>query len=62
MKAYVDKDVCIGCGNCEMVCPGVFKMGSDGISEVIVEEIPEDFIECAQKAAEECPVSAITIE
>jgi NAD-dependent dihydropyrimidine dehydrogenase PreA subunit len=25
-KVYVDEDTCIGCGNCESICPEVFQL------------------------------------
>ena len=55
MKAYVDHDLCIGCGVCPSVCPEVFEMGDDGLSHVIVDTVPED-------AEESCPVDAIKVE
>lgn len=61
MKASVDRDICIGCGLCEITCPEVFELDDEMVSTVIVDEIPEELEECAQEAAEECPVSAITV-
>jgi len=43
------------------ICPDVFEMGED-IAQVRVAEIPEDCVEAAQEAADECPTSAIVIE
>ncbi|HRY12077.1 MAG TPA: ferredoxin [Syntrophomonadaceae bacterium] len=62
MKASVDRDICIGCGLCEITCPEVFELDDEMISTVIVDEIPEDLEECAEEAEEECPVTAITID
>lgn len=62
MKAFVDRDTCIGCGLCESICPEVFKMGDEGVSEVIVDEIPDSLLESAKEAEEQCPVGAIKIE
>lgn len=62
MKACVDKDACIGCGLCESICPEVFQLNDEGISEVIVDEIPQDLIESAKEAEAQCPTAAITIE
>jgi len=61
MKASVDRDICIGCGLCEITCPEVFELDDEMISTVIVDEIPEELEECAQEAEEECPVTAITV-
>lgn len=66
----IDKDTCIGCGNCESVCPEVFELGSMVKSTVTEEyrteeeylgEVPDD-IECLEKAEDECPVDAISVE
>ena len=35
MKAYVDKDTCIGCELCTQICPDVFSMDDDGKSVAI---------------------------
>ena len=62
MKAAVDREACIGCGNCEAVCPAVFLLAEDGKSKVIVEVIPQESEACAKEAEEQCPVSAITVD
>lgn len=62
MKAYVDHDKCIGCGVCPSVCPEVFEMKDDGLSHVIVDEVPSDVEDKAKDAEESCPVDAITVE
>ncbi len=61
MKATVSED-CIGCGLCESTCPEVFSIGDEGTAEVIVDEFPEENEDSAQEAADNCPVSAITVE
>lgn len=62
MKAYVDRDACISCGLCESLCPDVFKLDDEGISVVIVDEVPEDSKDCAIESQEQCPTDAITVE
>lgn len=57
-KVKVDKDLCIGCGTCEALCPTVFKI-EDGKSHVIAEECGD--CDC-QGAVDSCPVVAISIE
>ena len=61
MKAKVDRDGCIGCGQCVGTCPEVFRIADDGHSEVYVEEIPKDAEEAAKDAAERCPAGVITV-
>ena len=61
MKAYVDKDQCIGCGVCPTVCPEVFEMDDD-VAVVIGDIVPREAKESAKSAQEQCPVDAITVE
>lgn len=62
MKAYVDKNTCIGCGLCVGTCPEVFSMGTEGKSVAITADIPSSQIDKATEAKDNCPVSAITVE
>lgn len=62
MKAKVDKDLCAGTGLCEEICPKVFKVNDEGISEVQVDEVPEDLQDSCREAADSCPTTAIEIE
>jgi len=60
MKVRIE-DTCTGCGLCVDTCPDVFDMGND-IAEVKVDEVPTEFEDATQQAADECPVEAIIIE
>jgi ferredoxin len=55
----IDTEACIACGNCEAVCPDVFRLNESlGHSEVINPTGgPEDQI---QLAMDQCPVQCIT--
>ena len=55
------EDTCTACGLCVDTCPEVFDMG-DEMAIVIVDEVPEEFDEAAQQAADECPVEAIIVD
>ncbi|HPX94123.1 MAG TPA: ferredoxin [Candidatus Moranbacteria bacterium] len=57
-KPVVNKELCIGCGTCESLCPNVFQI-KDGKSEVISEECGD--CNC-QEVAESCPVNAISVQ
>ena len=57
MAITVDQQKCIGCGRCTELCPAVFKLNENGKSQVI-----GDDTECAIKAADECPVEAISVD
>ena len=60
MKVHIE-DTCTACGLCVDTCPEVFQMGVDK-AEVIVDEVPAEFEDAAQQAADECPVEAIIVE
>jgi len=63
MAIKVNKDLCIGCGTCEVVCPKVFKMNDEGKADVINSALADkDNIECAKNAAESCPTQAIEVK
>lgn len=58
MPINVDKNLCIGCGACAAICPDTFKMNEEGKSEAISEGDKD----CAQNAAQSCPVQAIKVD
>jgi len=62
MKAYVDKDTCIGCGLCPSICSEVFEMQDDGKAGVIGSKVPSDAEGAAKEAENDCPVNAIAVE
>lgn len=62
MKAKVNRELCIGCGVCENICPAIFELKEDDKAHVNINPIPEEYLECTLEAEEECPVEAITHE
>jgi ferredoxin len=60
MKVRIE-DTCTACGLCCDTCPEVFEMGQD-IAQVKAQEVPPEFEDAVQQAADECPVEAIVIE
>jgi ferredoxin len=61
MKAKVDKDTCIGSGNCEATCPKIFKV-VDGKSMVQMDPVPKEEEGCVREAVEGCPSGAISAQ
>lgn len=63
MKITIDKEKCIGCGSCSAVCPDLFEIGEDTKAYLKQEkEAIQDDADCAQEAADICPVQAIKLE
>ena len=60
MKAFVDPDLCIGFTQCAGICPEVFSMeGTLAVAQP--GELSGELVPTAIDAAQNCPVSAITI-
>ena len=57
MPIIVNKNLCVGCGSCAALCPDGFRLNEEGKAE----PIDQKDIECANKAAESCPVQAIKV-
>ncbi len=53
-KLKINKEKCIGCGTCAMVCPESVRFQSDGKAEIINDK---KLAECG--GADICPVGAI---
>lgn len=63
MKAKVDQNKCIGCGNCVALTESqVFDFNDDGLAHCILEEIPSELEETTKEAIEQCPTEAISEE
>lgn len=59
MRAYVDKDLCIGCGFCVATCPKVFRLDDDDKAEAVADTTAENSAD-VQAAIDGCPVCAIS--
>ncbi|THA72784.1 ferredoxin [Streptomyces sp. A0958] len=58
MRIDIDKDVCIGAGQCALAAPKVFTQDDDGLSELLEGAEPGPMV---GEAARACPVQAITV-
>lgn len=67
-KIKLEREKCIGCGSCQVLCPKYFELLDDGKSHIKdaekkdIEELEVVKIECAQAAVEACPAQCIYIE
>ena len=61
MRAYVDQDMCIGCGLCEGICPAVFQMNDDGKAGAAADTTDEKR-DAVMEAIDGCPAGAIREE
>ena len=63
MKVKVNQDACISCGACEAICPEVFNLNDEGLSEVKEDqknkEIKKDLQDQVNDAISSCPTNAI---
>ena len=59
VKIKIDKELCIGCGACEAICPKSFVLKSDRKAYAKQAEVKK--ITCEKDAADSCPVNAIKL-
>jgi ferredoxin len=59
LEISIDRDVCMGSGNCSFWAPGVFDLDDDGIAVIVDPNAqPDDKVILA---AQGCPTQAISI-
>jgi len=61
-EVKVNKELCIGCGLCTSICPDVFKLASDGKSEVAEGVDFSNHADHIDQATASCPVAAISFK
>jgi ferredoxin len=62
MKVTVDRDRCIGAGNCALIAPSVFDQELDDAVVVLLDPSPpEDSRPAVQEAADRCPAAVIAL-
>ncbi len=61
MSIVVQKDACVGAGQCALVAPDVFDQDDDGLVLLLQENPEGSDLEGATKAARLCPARAITV-
>ena len=61
MRASINRDGCISCGQCVEICPQVFRMAADSLAQVYQDPVPQEAEAAAVSAQESCPVAVITV-
>jgi len=57
----IDKNICLGCGACESICPKVFEIDDETQkAEVKADADLEKNEDCISEAIKSCPVEAIS--
>lgn len=59
LEVEIDRDVCMGSGNCVYEAPGTFDLDDDSISFVV--DAPGAAEDMVIAAARKCPTHAITV-
>ncbi|MEU0970755.1 ferredoxin [Streptomyces sp. NPDC005917] len=62
MHIEIDRDVCIGAGQCALTAPNVFTQDDDGFSTLLPGKEDGDGDPLVREAARACPVHAITVK
>lgn len=60
MRVRVDRDICVGVGNCVVIAPTVFELDAQNKAVVLEPSSADEMT--IKEAAESCPVSAIILE
>ena len=59
MEVYIDPASCDGHAACTRIAPKLFKIGSDGKSQLVVDTISREDEALALEAERSCPAAAI---
>lgn len=60
-RLWID-DTCITAGRCVVIDPELFGFDDDGITRVLVDEVPSDKLSSAAAAVDNCPIGAIHLD
>jgi ferredoxin len=60
VRITIDRDVCVGSGNCAFWAPGVFDLDDEGTAVVLDPEAAD--AEHVQAAVRGCPTQAISVD
>jgi ferredoxin len=59
----VDRDVCVGAGQCVLAAPAVFDQSDeDGLSYVLLDPVPPEQASAVRDAVYRCPARAVSLQ
>jgi ferredoxin len=59
MEIDIDRDACMGSGNCVYAAPGVFELDDDSVARVVDPDAASE--DAIVTAGRQCPTHAITV-
>ncbi|ALE85083.1 Ferredoxin [Pseudonocardia sp. Ae406_Ps2] len=62
MRVIVDKELCIGAGQCVVTAPDVFDQDDDGIVDLLTDSPAEGDRDAVKEAEHVCPARVISVE
>jgi ferredoxin len=59
LRIQLDRARCEGHGVCEEAAPRVYRLDDEGVLEILLDPVPEEFEALAESGARLCPVAAL---
>lgn len=61
-RIRIDNDICTGHGRCYMLAPDLFETDDSGYGVVTRSDVPDELLDQAESARQNCPERAIFID
>jgi ferredoxin len=61
MNVKIDRDLCIGSGECVLAAPEVFDQDDDGLVVLVADPPPSGHDDAVRSAAHACPARVISV-
>jgi ferredoxin len=62
MRIWIDRDACVGSGQCVMTAPELFDQDDDGIAFLAREDLAQGSVAVLRSVEHACPSRAIHLE
>ncbi len=62
IRITVNRDTCLGYGNCVLVAEHLFGLDEDGLVTIERELVGEEELEAVRRAAYDCPTNSISFD